>query len=114
MIKDIIEKESPDVICLTEAYEEILPSYGEVISSHYDYGYPNKNLKRRKVILWSKTGWKEVDNSGNSLLPKGRFVSGITSLRNLRYDRIFSADSGLSHQELDWNAGGFLECKPDK
>ena len=35
-------------------------------------------LKGRKVLLWSKNPWRNIDDFGNDLLPPGRFVSGIT------------------------------------
>lgn len=66
-----------DVICLTESYEELLPATGQMIASEPDYGYPLKP-GRRKVILWSRSPWKEVDNFGDRSMPPGRFVSGIT------------------------------------
>ena len=77
-IQRVIEKENPDVICLTEACIQIVPKEGYLISSQPDYGYPNSG-DRRKVILWSKYPWESVDDTGNKNLPGGRFISGITA-----------------------------------
>jgi endonuclease/exonuclease/phosphatase family metal-dependent hydrolase len=66
-----------DVLCLTEATAALLPSDGHVICSEADYGYTHSG-ERRKVLLWSRTGWSDVDTIGSSRLPGGRFVSGRT------------------------------------
>ena len=76
--KFFIEKFNSDVICLTEGYESLLPKNGYIISSDKDYGYETKN-GRRKVILWSKSKWTDIDQLGSKEIPAGRFVSGITN-----------------------------------
>jgi hypothetical protein len=63
---------------LTEGYRELLPSDGQVIESEADYGYELK-AGRRKVHLWSRTGWTDVDRVGHHSLPPGRYVSGLTA-----------------------------------
>jgi endonuclease/exonuclease/phosphatase family metal-dependent hydrolase len=71
---------------VTEGFAEILPSGGHVIRAEADYGYPIKE-GRRKVLLWSRQPWTEVDPVGSSELPSGRFVSGVTDtpLGRLRF-----------------------------
>ncbi len=76
--KFFIEKFDSDIICLTEGYENLLPKDGYIISSHEDYGYKSKN-GRKKVILWSKNEWTDIDQLGSKDIPSGRFVSGVTS-----------------------------------
>ena len=76
--KFFIEKFDSDIICLTEGYENLLPKDGYIISSHEDYGYKSKN-GRRKVILWSKNEWTDIDQLGSKEIPSGRFISGVTS-----------------------------------
>ena len=66
-----------DVICVTEGYESLLPNDGYVISSNEDYGYKIKK-GRRKVILWSKSKWSDIDRLGSKKIPTGRYISGIT------------------------------------
>jgi hypothetical protein len=50
---------------------------GYCLDADPDYGYPNKG-GRRKVILWTKHPWTEVDATGDEAIPTGRFVSGVT------------------------------------
>ena len=76
--KFFIDKFDSDIICLAEGYENLLPKDGYLISSHKDYGYTTKN-GRRKVILWSKNEWTDIDQLGSKDIPSGRFISGVTS-----------------------------------
>ena len=76
--KFFINKFDSDIICLAEGYENLLPKDGYIISSHEDYGYKSKN-GRRKVILWSKNEWTDIDQLGSKEIPSGRFISGVTS-----------------------------------
>lgn len=66
----------PEVACFTEITEGMIPA-GEVLEADPDYGYPQPG-DHRKVVLWSKSPWSEVDRIGDSELPSGRYVSGIT------------------------------------
>jgi len=68
---------SSHVICVTEGYADLFPEGGYIISSEADYGYPIAP-GRRKVLLWSRNPWREVDTLGSTLLPPGRFVAGTT------------------------------------
>jgi hypothetical protein len=55
----------------------LLPEGGYWIDSDPDYGY--RIIEgRRKVLLWSRRPWREVDRVGDSGMPGGRFVSGLT------------------------------------
>ncbi|MYF83408.1 MAG: endonuclease/exonuclease/phosphatase family protein, partial [Acidimicrobiia bacterium] len=72
-----IDRHTPDVICLTETHHDLLSQPGHKIYSRPDTGY--RRIKgRRKVILWSKQPWQEVDDRGIDAFPPGRFVSGVT------------------------------------
>jgi len=77
LIFDEIFKRTPEVVCVTEGYEQFFSNEGFTISSNADYGY-NSNPDRRKVLLWSKQPWKQVNQIGHEELPTGRFVSGTT------------------------------------
>ncbi|MFD2649265.1 endonuclease/exonuclease/phosphatase family protein [Devosia albogilva] len=68
----------PDIVCLTEAHTDFALDGGYWISSEPDYGYPLKE-GRRKVLLWSRQPWTDVDTASASSLPPGRFVSGKTN-----------------------------------
>lgn len=72
-----IDRHSPEIICLTETHVGLLPESGHAICSQPDYGYPIKE-GRRKVALWSREPWEQVDNVGIDSMPPGRFVSGVT------------------------------------
>ena len=70
-IPEILASHAPDVMCLPEVLLDVLPSHGHAIYGGDDWGYPNPENSRRKVVLWSKD------------LPPGRFVSGIN--RGIRF-----------------------------
>ena len=72
-----IQRHDPEVVCLTEAHTGLLPPEGHTICSQPDYGYPIKD-GRRKVMLWSREPWEQVDDVGIDSMPPGRFVSGVT------------------------------------
>jgi endonuclease/exonuclease/phosphatase family metal-dependent hydrolase len=74
-----IAAQDPDIICLTEAYRDVLAALGGYqIEAEADYGYPITE-GRRKVLLWSSEPWSASDRLGSSGLPPGRFVSGRTA-----------------------------------
>ena len=72
-----IQRHDPEVICLTETHTGLLSQGGHTICSQPDYGYPIKD-GRRKVMLWSREPWDQVDDVGIDSMPPGRFVSGVT------------------------------------
>ena len=72
-----LDGHAPDVICLTETNHDLLPQDGHSICSQADYGYPI-HKGRRKVMLWSRQAWRQVDDRGFEAFPPGRFVSGVT------------------------------------
>ena len=72
-----IDRHGPEIVCLTETHDELLGQGGYAICSRAEYGYGLKK-NRRKVLLWSKETWRQVDDLGIESLPPGRFVSGIT------------------------------------
>ena len=72
-----LEEFAPDVVCATEADNKLLSQDGHTICSQIDYGY-RQMAGRRKVVLWSRETWEQVDDVGNDSLPPGRFVSGVT------------------------------------
>ena len=72
-----INEHDPEIVCLTETHDGLLSQESHTISSQPDYGYPIKP-HRRKVMLWSKEPWEQVDDVGAESMPPGRFVSGVT------------------------------------
>ena len=76
-IRNRINAHTPDVICLTEANVHLLSEPGHIICSQPDAGY-KVIANRRKVILWSREPWYQVDNFGIESMPPGRFIAGVT------------------------------------
>ena len=72
-----VERLGAEVVCLTETNDALLSQAGHRISSQADYGYPVK-AGRRKVMLWSREPWEQVDDLGIDSMPPGRFISGVT------------------------------------
>ncbi|MDZ4850165.1 MAG: endonuclease/exonuclease/phosphatase family protein [Pirellulaceae bacterium] len=77
-IRSVWKAYDPDLVCITEGIDVLFKGQSNVISSGDNYGYLN-NGDRRKVWLWSRFGWDEVDTVGSKELPPGRFVSGVTN-----------------------------------
>jgi hypothetical protein len=78
IIRQRILEHNPDIVCATEAYADFFGSNGHVIEASADYGYLITD-GRRKVMLWSRRPWTEVDICGDQAMPGGRFVAGTTS-----------------------------------
>ncbi len=76
--KALIERFDPDVICLTEARAETMPQGGQTITSELSGAGNIENRGGRKVVLWSRFGWTNVDSLGSRRLPEGRFVRAET------------------------------------
>lgn len=68
---------SPEIVCLTETHTELLTQDGYTICSGADAGYRIRK-ERRKVLLWSREPWQQVDDVGSDLMTPGRFVCGVT------------------------------------
>lgn len=76
-IREILQQGGFDLICLTEGCEGLLPPQGYIVTSGADYGY-GVQAQRRKVLIWSRCPWREIDQVGHGDLPSGRFVSALT------------------------------------
>jgi len=76
MLADLATQ-TPDLICLTEAYTGLDLPEGHLITSEADHGYRLVD-GRRKVMLSSATPWESIDCIGHPDMPPGRFVSGKT------------------------------------
>lgn len=77
MISELLAH-APEVICIAEGHADSLPSGWYPITSQADHGYPLQN-GRRKVALWSREPWHEVDDVGSPDLPGGRYICGLTA-----------------------------------
>ena len=76
-LKRRIFRQKPEIICISEGYCGYLEHAGHSIYSAADYGYAIVE-GRRKVFLWSKMPWREIDEIGHPSMPTGRFVAGVT------------------------------------
>ena len=76
-IRKRIDGYKPDVVCLTETHTELLFPSGHVICSQPDTGYGIRE-NMRKIMLWSREPWDQVDDLGHQSMPPGRYVSGVT------------------------------------
>lgn len=74
-----IERHEPDLVCLTEADVRLLSDQaGHTIHSQPDGVKATVTNELRKVVLWSREPWEQVDDYGVASMPPGRFVSGVT------------------------------------
>ena len=77
IIRDELAASNCDVLCVTEGFAAILPPGGSLVQADPDWGYTVRD-SRRKVILWSRQPWTDVDAMGSEELPPGRFLKGVT------------------------------------
>ncbi len=77
-VRKRLEALRANVLVITEGCEAVLPLGGHVVTSSEDYGY-RLVLGRRKVLLWSRHPWEDIDVLGTPALPSGRFVAATTS-----------------------------------
>ena len=77
VMRDQLLKSGSEVLCITEAHAAFMGPDGHTISASPDYGYP-LIADRRKVLLWSRSPWEEIDTVGEETMPGGRFVAGRT------------------------------------
>ena len=78
-LHQLVASYDADVICLTEALPELMPEGDGTVKSHLSDWKPEAR-GARKVVLWSRFGWTDVDKTGSRNLPEGRFVRATTTL----------------------------------
>ena len=76
--KMLFASHDPDVICLTEARPETMPEAGHTITSALSGAGKIENRGARKIVLWSRNGWSNVDTLGSPNMPPGRFIKATT------------------------------------
>lgn len=67
-----------DVLCVTEGAASLLPGQDHIIDAGADWGVRPRRDDHRKVLLWSRNPWTDVDCVGSPDFPGGRFVKGLT------------------------------------
>ncbi|MHB9470835.1 endonuclease/exonuclease/phosphatase family protein [Mesorhizobium sp. W050] len=70
---------SPDVVCLTEAFEGSTKDLGGFEISVRGVLWSQELALERKVVLWSREPWVDADLSGNEAVQSGGFVSAVTT-----------------------------------
>lgn len=83
--KALIARYDPDIVCLTEARPETMPEGGQTIVSGLSGAGSKERLGGRKVVLWSRFGWTNIDTIGSDKLPEGRFVSAQTQSNGIEF-----------------------------
>ena len=68
----------PEIVCLTETDCRLLCGRGGYVISARPYWGQSVVSNRRKVLLWSRQPWSDVDDLGSDALPPGRFIAGST------------------------------------
>lgn len=78
-VRHLVATHDADVICLTEAFPESMPEGGQVVTSELSgWRFESRGSGRRKVVLWSRFCWTDIDTTGSENLPEGRFVRATT------------------------------------
>ncbi len=84
-IRALIASYDADVICLTEAYPEAMPDGGRLLRSNKSGRVNAEKRGARKVVLWSRFGWSNVDTLGAPGMPPGRFIKANTFVDDERW-----------------------------
>ena len=74
---DLLHSLDPDVMVLTEARTCFPPRGGHLVGCR-PMPYRHLEADERRVVLWSKNPWEDIDDVGVEQMPVGRFVSGCT------------------------------------
>ncbi len=77
-VENLLAEESIEIACLTESTTDYFSSQQNIVRATGDYGYSDHKGKRQKVTLWSREPWSDVNYIGNSGMPAGRFLSGVS------------------------------------
>ena len=67
-----------DIVCLTEAYPGLTPDDGQTIQSELSGWQKPERRGARKVVMWSRYGWSDVETLGSPCMPPGRFIKATT------------------------------------
>ena len=73
-IQQIINEIDADIFVLTEGCKALMPD-GFVLDGGTDWGYESEDVRRRKVLLWSRYPLFDPFQGEGSQLPEGRFIA---------------------------------------
>lgn len=65
-----------------------MPSHGHTITSESSGAGNIENRGGRKVVLWSRFGWSNVDTLGSRNMPPGRFLRAETVVGGLKWTAV--------------------------
>ena len=68
--------QNPDVMAISETRTRFPKNEGFTAWAQHPQGHFEED--ERKILIWSKKPWTDIDDIGHEKLPKGRFVSGVT------------------------------------
>ena len=77
--RQLVACHDADIICLTEAFPESMPEGEDTVRSELSGWTRAEKRGARKVVLWSRFGWTNVDTTGSDGLPEGRFIRATTT-----------------------------------
>jgi exonuclease III len=77
-MSEILNSYDPDIVCVTEGHTDQMLGDWHACPSEADHGYRPLIEGRRKVVLFSRNPWRDIDPVGNAQLPPGRFISAVT------------------------------------
>jgi len=75
-IRELLLAAAPDIIVVTEATAGVLPD-GHIVDAGANWGYQSTDTARRKVLMWSRQPWTDVETDPTDPLA-GRFVRATT------------------------------------
>ena len=76
VVGDLIEQKKPHIVFLTEGYPGMLDLHEATSDPDFGYGISTK----RKVLIYSRSPWRDVATMEESVSPSGRYVSGVTDI----------------------------------
>lgn len=71
--------QSPDIMAISETRTNFPKSGGYTVWAEHPKGHFAQD--ERKILIWSKNPWLEIDSIGDERLPGGRFISAVTDTR---------------------------------
>lgn len=77
---DYLFSQSPDVMAVSETHTNFPLEGGHVVWARPPFGRFAET--ERKILIWSRRPWRDIDDLGLPELPEGRFISAVTDTEN--------------------------------
>jgi hypothetical protein len=62
-MSEILNSYNPDIVCVTEGHTDQMLGDWHACPSEADHGYRPLIEKRRKVVIFSRSPWRDIDLS---------------------------------------------------